>query len=335
MNFTTRQLQAFATLARLQSFSRAAQEIHITQAGLSLMIKDLEAQVGFRLFDRTTRAVALTAAGAKFLPVVSRSMQDINEAAVRLARVEEQAQYFLTVAATPLVCGSILPVVLRELRRSSPHIQVTVKDSERAAIQAMVETAEVDLGLGILLKPAAGVQRISLCPLSLMCIRPREAGMLSRNASRRSMRWLELRDKALVGLPPGNDLQLLIDSHLNHIGRTSEQPRLTFNNLLTVVAMVEAGLGHAVLPSFARAACERYEVELVDLVRPHVPIDLYAITRRGTVPPAAVPVFLDAFRRHLSSMEGIGALGLASQELPVSAPGCVAEPARGDSLPDS
>ena len=63
MNVTTRQFQAFLAVARLASFTRAAEEIFVTQAGLSLMLKDLEAQVGARLFDRTTRSVHLTAAG--------------------------------------------------------------------------------------------------------------------------------------------------------------------------------------------------------------------------------------------------------------------------------
>ncbi len=302
MNFSIRQIHAFATVARLQSFSRATGEIHITQAGLSLMIKELEEQLGFRLFDRTTRSVSLTAAGAKFLPVVNRAMQDIGEAAAGLARDEDQAQNLLTVAATPLVCGSILPTVLRELRSSHPQIRVMVKDSERPQIQALVEAAEADLGLAILLKPAAGVQRTSLHQLSLVCIAPTGTGSPARGARRRSLRWTELRSQPLIALPVGNALQQLIDNHLNLIGRANS-PRLVFNNLLTVVAMVEAGLGHAVLPSFVQEACARYDVELLDLVRPKVAIDLYAITRRGATLPAAGALFVEAFTRHIAKLE--------------------------------
>jgi DNA-binding transcriptional LysR family regulator len=68
MNVSTRQLQAFIAIARLGSFTRAAEEVFMTQAGLSLMLKDLEAQVGARLFDRTTRSVRLTVAGETLLP---------------------------------------------------------------------------------------------------------------------------------------------------------------------------------------------------------------------------------------------------------------------------
>lgn len=266
------------------------------------MIKELEDQLGFRLFDRTTRSVSLTAAGAKLLPVVSRSVQDIGEMVAGLARDEDQAQHFLTVAATPLVCGSILPRVIRGLRHSHPQVCVLVKDSERPHIQALVESAEADLGLAILLKQAPGVQRTSLCQLSLACIAPTDTGVPARGARRRSIRWSELCDKPLIALPPGNTLQQLIDSHLDHIGRANES-RMTFNNLLTMVAMVEAGLGYAVLPSFVLEACERYQVELLDLVEPQVSIDLYAITRRGAALPAAGDLFLEAFTRHMAHLD--------------------------------
>ena len=69
MNISTRQLQAFLAIARLGSFTRAAEEMFVTQAGLSLMLKDFETQVGARLFDRTTRSVRLTPSGESLLPL--------------------------------------------------------------------------------------------------------------------------------------------------------------------------------------------------------------------------------------------------------------------------
>ena len=65
MNITLRPLKAFTQTARLGSFTRAAEQMHITQAGLSIMMRELETQMGCRLFDRTTRLLSLTAAGEK------------------------------------------------------------------------------------------------------------------------------------------------------------------------------------------------------------------------------------------------------------------------------
>ena len=304
MKLTFRQLHAFVTVARLGSFTRAADDIHITQAGLSLMIKEMEDQLGYRLFDRTTRAVWLTEAGARFLPVVTKAMQEIDDMAGRLARDEEQAHHFLTIAATPLVCGTILPDVMREFHATHPHIKLVVKDVERPFIQAMVERGEVDLGLGILLKPVSGIQRESLHQLSLLCISPKTKKVKGKQpqSKRQTVSWSELKSSPLIGLPADNDIQQLIDGHLEQIERANES-RATFHNMLTVIAMVEAGLGQAVLPSFVRAACQRYQVDVWDLAKPHVPLDLYVISKRGVSAPSAAPIFIEAFSQHLGKID--------------------------------
>jgi DNA-binding transcriptional LysR family regulator len=78
MNITSRQLRAFLLTARYQSFSRAADQLFITQSGMSVLVRELEAQLGFRLFERTTRRVTLTEFGSKFLPIADRSLVDLE-----------------------------------------------------------------------------------------------------------------------------------------------------------------------------------------------------------------------------------------------------------------
>src|SRR5438034_10385504 len=81
MNITSRQLKAFLLTAQHQSFSRAAEQLFITQSGMSVLVRELEAQLGFRLFDRTTRRVTLTEFGVKFLPIADRSLLELEAAA--------------------------------------------------------------------------------------------------------------------------------------------------------------------------------------------------------------------------------------------------------------
>jgi DNA-binding transcriptional LysR family regulator len=100
MNVSTRQLQAFLAIARQSSFTRAAEEIFVTQAGLSLMLKDLEAQVGARLFDRTTRSVRLTPAGEALLPTARRMMADWENATSNVGRLAAEAEQRVSLAAT-------------------------------------------------------------------------------------------------------------------------------------------------------------------------------------------------------------------------------------------
>ena len=68
VEFTSRQLRAFLLVAQHRSFSRAAGALSVAPSGLSLMIRELETQLGVRLFDRTTRHVALTPFGNEWSP---------------------------------------------------------------------------------------------------------------------------------------------------------------------------------------------------------------------------------------------------------------------------
>ena len=78
MNLSTRQMRAFRHVARTGSFTRAAELAHMTQAGLSILVREMERQLGVRLFDRTTRVVQLTAAGRRMAPVAERVLHELD-----------------------------------------------------------------------------------------------------------------------------------------------------------------------------------------------------------------------------------------------------------------
>ena len=86
MNITSRQLRAFVLIAKHESFSRAADQMFVTQSGISTIVRELEAQLGFRLFDRTTRKVKLSELGSRFLPVATRCLADLEGAAQNIKR---------------------------------------------------------------------------------------------------------------------------------------------------------------------------------------------------------------------------------------------------------
>src|ERR1700754_4665481 len=88
MNFSMRQLRAFIAVAQHASFTKAAEQFHITQAGLSAMVRELEEQMQCRLFERTTRAVRLTPAGTHLLPIAQRTVRDLGDAAASLATLD-------------------------------------------------------------------------------------------------------------------------------------------------------------------------------------------------------------------------------------------------------
>jgi LysR family carnitine catabolism transcriptional activator len=89
MEFSSRQLRAFHLVARHRSFARAAEELLITPSGLSVLIRELERQLGFRLFDRTTRQVTLTASGGELLTVTEPGLFRLDTA---MSRIEQSVK---------------------------------------------------------------------------------------------------------------------------------------------------------------------------------------------------------------------------------------------------
>src|ERR1051326_5073271 len=94
-DFSSRQLRAFLLVAQHHNFTRAAEALFITPSGLSLLIREFENQLGFRLFDRTTRHVSLTTDGAELLAAARRRLEDFDGATSRIReRVRESSQTF-------------------------------------------------------------------------------------------------------------------------------------------------------------------------------------------------------------------------------------------------
>jgi DNA-binding transcriptional LysR family regulator len=293
MNISLRQLKAFLQVARLGNFTRAAEQMHITQAGLSIMMRELEAQLDCRLFDRTTRIVSLTAAGEQFLPVAARTLADLESSAAQLGAITERARQTLLVGATPLISSNVLPAVCQAFRIANPEVNVKLVDTDRGQLQTLVEQGELDFGLGAFFKPTAGIELTPLFPFQLMWISP-GADTKGSGQPTGSMPWEALVEVQLIGLPAENRIQQFIENHLAAIGRAHEE-RLTFNNFETLIAMVAAGVGTAIVPSYAMAACRRHRVRTALLDEPATPLNFYRVTKRGRCAANAMAAFTEAF----------------------------------------
>jgi DNA-binding transcriptional LysR family regulator len=289
MKISTKQLTGFVHAAQLGSFTRAAERLYVTQAGLSAIIRDLETQLGCRLFDRTTRTVTLTEAGRKFLPVALRTVEDITAAATELNQMSGRARQTLRVGATPLVACKLLPAVCVAFRRTHPELTVRVLELQRDRIQELVGQGELDVGLGIFLTSAAGVDRRRLFRSKLLCAAPLESARRAEQPG--LMRWSELRDAKFVALQPDNPVQQFIEKHLRANVQVRDE-RYSVNHIETQIAMAEIGMGCAIIPSFALPACRHYKVRVNALTSPTVEIGFDRIFRKGREQPEAMEAFI-------------------------------------------
>ncbi|MFL6672355.1 MAG: LysR family transcriptional regulator [Massilia sp.] len=290
MNYSFRQLKAFLLVSELGNFTRAAERLHITQAGLSVMMRELEGQFGSRLFDRTTRSVSLTAAGETLLPAAHAAVDQLEQAAAAIGDIGQRARQTLRVAATPLVSSSLLPAVFGAFRHKYPDLNLQLQDADLARVHALVDAGEADFGLGFFFKAARGIERTLLCSFSLMRVAPLRGSKARGQQPVGKVAWSALQNDPLIGLPRDNPIQQFVDSHLAKIGRANED-RASFRHFDTLIGMVAAGMGTTVIPSFALLACHHHRVATDILVEPEESLGFYRISKRGRAKPPLMAEF--------------------------------------------
>lgn len=160
--FDTRQLTAFAALARLGSFTRAAQELYLTQSAISHAIKALEEQAGCRLFERAGRRVALTQSGEQFLRHVDKILGEMKAARRGLDELSRWGHGRLRLGASTTACQYILPTVLREFKQSFPKCAIAIDPGDHARQLELLLGNQIDLAL--MLEPE-GVKELAFVPL--------------------------------------------------------------------------------------------------------------------------------------------------------------------------
>jgi LysR family carnitine catabolism transcriptional activator len=298
MDFTSRQLRGFHLVAEHRSFRRAAEALFITPSGLSVLIRELEQQLGFRLFDRTTRHVQLTPLGADLLEVSRRSVQGLDAAVARLGQTAKGVTRSISVGVTPLVAANVLPQAIRDFRGRRPDLRIQLYDGDLKAILRRVEAGRLDMGLGIF-KRVPGVTRTPFFRFSLVLIRAEQAGP----PGRASMTWASLDGQPLISLSADNPTQQLIDQQLVKAGVTCPHD-IVVNLLDTQMALVEADEGVAIIPSFGLPMARQRRVTVTQLVSPTVHLDFHQISTRAKPLPGDAVEFTAFLKSYISRWAG-------------------------------
>ena len=143
----SRQLRAFAALARTGSFTLAAKELFLSQSAVSHSMKALETDVGCRLFDRVGKKVLLTQAGEALLHHTEKILQEMAAARVGLEQLGKWGVGRLRIGASPTACQYILPAVLREFKESFPKCRIAIEPGDTLEAIESVRNNRIDLAV--------------------------------------------------------------------------------------------------------------------------------------------------------------------------------------------
>ena len=145
----SRQVRAFAVLARAGSFTQAARELHLTQSGVSHSMKALERDVGCRLFDKLGKKLVLTQAGEQLLHHATKILQEMENARRALAHLGKWGRGRLRLGASTTACQHVLPTVLREFKESFPEHNITIEPGDTPDMVGALLRQRIDLALAL------------------------------------------------------------------------------------------------------------------------------------------------------------------------------------------
>jgi DNA-binding transcriptional LysR family regulator len=250
-----RRLGYFVAVAEELSFTRAAARLHMAQPPLSHQISLLEHELGTALFDRSRRAIRLTSAGAALLPEARRLLADLDETARMVRRVGEGAIGRLSIAFVPSAINGRLSDVLRVFRIRRPDVELVLREMPPDALLRAVQVGRFDLG--VLYRPIAGVdlaERVLSRERLLLAL---PDGHPAADAPEVDL--ADVRDEPFV-LPEQHDVPGLHSAITATFADAGIAPRAAQRGVWlvqTVLGLVAAGTGLAVVPSSAEALRRR------------------------------------------------------------------------------
>lgn len=142
-----RRLQVFHTVARLLSFTKAAEALHMTQPAVTFQVRQLEEYFNTRLFDRTHNRISLTDAGKRVYDFADRIFQLYGEMDNAVRELTGEISGILIIGASTTIAEYMLPALLGDFRQKYPDVGIRLKVSNTDGIVSMVENNIIDLGV--------------------------------------------------------------------------------------------------------------------------------------------------------------------------------------------
>lgn len=247
------QLECFIAVAEELHFGLAAERLQMTQPPLSRQIQQLERELETKLFDRTSRRVELTQAGRALLPSARRLIDLAAKAAADVRSVGQGAAGTLTIAYTAMAGQAVIPDLVRRATAAFPQVSLLLKELVTVEQVEGIEKGTVDIGLMRPLLTRPQLERRPVYRERLVVAASRESDLALEGAP---VRLIDLVDEPLLMYSPGV-ARYFHDLLLSMFVAAGVHPRISqyAGQIPTLLALVSAGLGVALVPESAARIC--------------------------------------------------------------------------------
>ena len=263
MHVTLRQLRAFVAVVETASFSDAAKAMHLSQAALSGLIRELESRVGVRLLDRNTRSVSPSVVGEAFEPMARRVLSSLDEALESVTNLKELRRGVVRVAAPePLSC-TLVPDLIASYGSAHPGVDVRFEDVPIELVLAGLQNGSIDVGFGppgVVADEAVAVHALWADPL-WVALPPGDP--LSRGSA---VNWKDLRDRPVINYMPNFAMNVLS----NVPARNHPTRLVSVHRVNTALSMLQVTEGAVVCPKMTAPLVRGFGLAFMPLRQPQL-----------------------------------------------------------------
>jgi len=286
------QLRYFCAIADTGSFSRAAQQTHVSQPSLSQQIRKLEDELGARLFDRLGRTVQLTELGRAFLPHARAVLRDLEAARSDVIERKTSIGGPISIGVIPTIAPYFLPPILATFSQKYAEARVTITEEITPLLLERLRAGTMDLAIVALPMQARSheFQSFPLMTEKLYAVLPKKHAL----AKRRAVSLEELQDDPFLLLRDGHCFR---ETAVAACKRARLNPNVIFESgqFSSILSMVSAGLGVSIVPAMALE--KRPRCRYVPLADDRAARTIGVVTQNGRSPTRVT----DAFLAHLGA----------------------------------
>jgi DNA-binding transcriptional LysR family regulator len=239
-----RQLRAFVAIAETGTFTAGALRVHVTQAAISMQIRQLESEIGARVFVRAPRHVILTEAGEQLLRRARHILREHDAALDEIAELAGAERGRLRIgSASAMVLTEQLPAILKELRKQHPAAEISVTSGTSEVLVDQILAGEVDIAFVSLPVDVRGIKTERLSEDQLVAI----ASPRHRLAKQRTIDAYTLAGERLILGERGGNTRRLIDQFFAQAGVTL-RVAMELSRQQAIKRMVEEDMGVGIVP---------------------------------------------------------------------------------------
>jgi LysR family transcriptional regulator, hydrogen peroxide-inducible genes activator len=281
------QLRYFCAIVDTGTFSRAAQQTHVSQPSLSQQIRKLEDELGARLFDRLGRAVRLTEVGRGFLPRARSILRELEAARSEVVERKSSISGRVNVGVIPTIAPYFLPRILATFSQKFTQARVTIVEEITPVLLERLRTGDIDVAIVALPLHVRGheFETFRLTSEKLYAVMPKRHAL----AHRRAVFLKDMQSEAFLLLRDGHCFR---ETAVSACKRARVSPRVVFESgqFSSILSMVSAGLGVSIVP--AMAVEKRRGCRFVPLADEGAERTVGVVTLRGRSFTRAVEAFL-------------------------------------------